>query len=755
MKSQRGGGGRVKHQSPANENREHTRALAQVEQLLQIAMAHHRGGQVSEAESVYRKVLLLSPNHPDALHLLGVLLHNAGDKARALELIARSIAANPQNALAHNSRGAVYASQGEFDKALESYTQAIQLNRNYVDAYANRAAAARALNQHCAALQDCDSALRLNPNAAAVWYCRGSLLGSLGDHGAALESFDRVILLQPQNADASHDRGVALTKLTRYREAVESFDKAIALGPDIDYVYCNRGAALYGLGEYEAALKSYDRAIDLRPQYPEALHYRGCLLMELKRYEDALSSFDRAFAFNPELKYLQGERLQTKRLVCEWTDDSTQCRQIEKQVESGRRVVMPFSMLGICSSAAVEKKAAEIYVRDSFPSSSVAAARPRRAGRDRICIGYFSGDFREHAVSFLMAEIFERHNRDRFEIVGFSFGKNTNDPMQIRISKAMDRFVNVQSMSDPDLVHLSRELEVDVAIDLMGHTTHSRTQVFADRVAPVQVNYLGLPGTMGAGFIDYLIADETLIPESSRKDYAEKIVYLPDCFQANDLRPLCSPAPSSRARHGLPENGFVFCCFNNHHKINPETFDIWMRILGRVEGSILWLLEGCAPASSNLRKEAAKRGIAQERLVFAGNLPFAEHLARQRCADLFLDTLPFNAGATASAALRAGLPLVTCMGEKFAGRMAASLLRAIGMPDLITTSPAAYENLAVEIALTAGRVQGLKIRLEQNLHSAPLFDATRFTRHLEAAYTIMYERSLEGLPPEHILVPRF
>jgi predicted O-linked N-acetylglucosamine transferase (SPINDLY family) len=376
---------------------------------------------------------------------------------------------------------------------------------------------------------------------------------------------------------------------------------------------------------------------------------------------------------------------------------------------------------------------------------------PRRPQRDKIRIGYFSADFHQHAVSVQMIDLFEQHDRSKFEIIGFSFGPNLTDEMTQRVAAAMDQFVDVRSLSDREIADLSRKLEVDIAIDLMGFTEHFRLGIFTHRAAPIQVNYLGYPGTAGADCIDYLIADSTLVPEAARPHYTEKIVYMPDSFQANSRHPI-SEKPPTRAEQGLPEQGFIFCCFNLSYKIGPATFAIWMRILHRVEGSVLWLLASNPLAEANLRKEAAQRGIDPERLIFAQRLPLAEHLSRQRLAGLFLDTLPFNAGATASPALWAGLPVLTCMGETFAGRMGASLLRAIDLPELITTTPADYENLAIELALDPERLQSIREKLDRNRLTAPLFDTPRFTRNLEAAYSAIHARHHAGLPPDHIHV---
>ncbi len=368
-------------------------------------------------------------------------------------------------------------------------------------------------------------------------------------------------------------------------------------------------------------------------------------------------------------------------------------------------------------------------------------------------MGYFSPDFRNHAVSILMAEVFETHDRSKFEVVAFSLGPDTRDEMRGRLEKGFERFVDVHGKSDEQIALLARSMELDIAVDLGGFTEGCRPRVLAMRAAPLQVSYIGYLGTLGAPYMDYLIADPVIVPEAHQEHYAEKIIYLPS-YQANDSQRRIAQREFSREELGLPAQGFVFCCFNNNYKITPPTFDSWMRILHRVAGSVLFLYAGSATAQGNLSKEAVKRGIDPARVVFGQRLPPAQYLARYRAADLFLDTLPYNAGTTASDALWVGLPVLTCLGDTFAGRVAGSLLTAIGLPELITRTQSQYEDMAVALALDRGRLAGIKQRLAQNRHTQPLFDTPRFTRHLEAAYTQIYERYLAGLAPRHLYVGR-
>jgi predicted O-linked N-acetylglucosamine transferase (SPINDLY family) len=724
-----------------------------VDGILNQAVAHHQAGQLAQAEALYRQVLQAAPDQPDALRLLGLIALQVGQYAMALPLLDKAIQARPGFAEAYADRGNALHRLQQYQAAVESYDQAIRLKPGFAEAYSDRGVALFMLGQYQADLESCDQAIRLKPDLAAAHGNRAAALLRLRQFQPALESCDRAIRLNPGLVEAHGNRGSALLQLQQYPAALESCDKAIALKPDYVEAHNNRGGALHGLGQYEAALESYDKAVQLSPGYAEGWSNRGNVLYQLKDYPAALESYDKAVLLNPAGEYLLGMRVHAKRSICDWEGIEDQCRQIEQRIGRDERVAHPFVILDISGSLEVQRKAAEILVRDKFPPRFTVPFS-RRPQRDRIRIGYYSADFRDHPMCSLMAEIFERHDRSRFEILGFSFGPDEDDEMRTRVSAAMDRFVDVRNLPDREVARLSRELEVDIAVDLMGFTDNSRTGIFAERVSPIQVSYLGYIGTMGADYIDYLIADRTVIPEASRGHYLEKIVSLPDCFQANDSKRLASTKRFTRGEEGLPEQGFVYCCFNNSFKITPAIFDLWMRILGQVEGSVLWLLESNRWAAGNLRKEAARRGISPDRLIFAGRLPLNEHLTRQSLADLFLDTLPYNAGATASHALWAGLPILTCMGEAFASGMAASLLHAIGLPELVTVKGDEYETLAVELALNPQQYLEIREKLMRNRLTAPLFDVSGFTRHLEAAYTAMHERHRLGLAPEDIEVAR-
>ena len=589
------------------------------------------------------------------------------------------------------------------------------------------------------------------PNSAEAHSHLGVALGHLGRHAEALACAERAVALKPEYADAHYNRGVALGDLARYAEALKSYERAIALRADHAEAYNNRGIALAHFGRHAEALESYERAIALRPDYADAHHNRAAGLADVKRHAEAMESYERALQLKPDADFLYGDWLHARMHVCAWDDIDVYLGRLIEKIERHEKACQPFQALAMTSSAAIQRTAAETWVRDKCPPSQALPPVPRRPRGEKLRLGYFSADFRNHPVSLLAVGMFEHHDRSRFEVTAFSFGPETTDEMSSRVAAAFDRFVDVRDLADADVAALARKLGIDIAIDLGGFTQGNRTGIFAARAAPVQVSYLGYLGTMGAEYIDYLVADNVIIPPESRKHYAEKIAYLPS-YQANDEGRAVADRQFTREELGLPPTGFVFCCFNNNYKITPVIFDVWMRILQKVEGSVLFLYAGTEQAAANLKKEAALRGVAANRLVFGERLPVPEYLARYRSADLFLDTLPYNAGTTASDALWAGLPVLTCAGEAFASRMAASLLHAIHLPELVTTTRDEYEALAVALATEPDRLEGVRQRLAHSRTTAPLFDTQRLTRHVEAAYTAMYERYQAGLPPEHIHV---
>jgi predicted O-linked N-acetylglucosamine transferase (SPINDLY family) len=715
--------------------------------LLEHGLNLHRQGKLKKAKVVYEKVLNLQPNHFDALQFLGVLSIQEKQLIHALRFLSRALKINQKNADCYCNHGNVLQELGRFEEAISSYRQAILIKPD-AETYYNLGKALKGLSRLEEANISYYNAISDKPNFTEAYFNRGLVLQELGRFEEALASYDNAISINPLFVDAYYNKGNTLQELGRFDEAIASYDNAIRLKPNYAESYINCGNALHQLRYLEDAIIRYNVAIKLNPNNADAFYNRGNSLQELQRFDEALESYDKFGEIKKDHDFVLDSMQYLRMSMANWTNWDHQKKALLQKIDSSKNFSNPFLILALVDSLLIHRNCSTLHYKEKYTQGSI----HKTFKKNKIRVGYFSADFYNHATAYLMAELFELHDKNQFEIYAFSFGFSVEDKMQNRLKGNFDKFLDVSEKSDISIAKLSRELEIDIAIDLKGSTAFSRTGIFACRAAPVQVNYLGYPGTMAVDFIDYIIADKTLIPAESKKYYAEKIIYLPDSYQVNDRKKIISDKQFSRAELELPENSFVFCCFNNNFKIQPSTFDGWMRILKAVQGSVLWLLQDNEFASKNLKKEAQERGVEASRLVFAKRHPLEEHLARHRQADLFIDTFPYNAHTTASDALWAGLPVLTLMGESFASRVAASLLTAIDLPELITSTQEHYEALAIELATNPAKLKAIKTKLEANRLTTPLFDTPRFTKHLEEAYAKMYERYHADLPPDHIYI---
>lgn len=544
---------------------------------------------------------------------------------------------------------------------------------------------------------------------------------------------------------------VALHQSGQLDAAETQYKKLLNFLPSNTALLTNLGTIALQKGMLEDAVKIIGKSLQINPNQPIALSNRGLALKDLKRLDEALASYDRAIVLKPDFDFILGYSLHTKMHLCIWNELPKYLNELTHKIDNNEKCAIPFHVLALIDDPAVQKKTAEIYVNEKYPQSHVLPKIDRYSHHSKIRIGYFSADFKNHPVANLTVELYETHDRKQFEIYAFSFGPDTKDQVNLRIRAGVDHFHDVRTLSDKEVAMLSRRFEIDIAVDLGGFTADCRAGIFTIQAAPIQISYIGYLGTMGANYYDYLVADQTIIPKKNQKYYSEKIAYLPS-YQVNDSKQSLPTTVFTRQDLGLPETGFVFCCFNNTFKITPTTFDGWARILKQVEGSVLLLYVENELAKPNLIKEIALRGIDASRLVFGKRLPMLDYLARYRVADLFLDTLPYNAGTTASDALKMGLPVLTLIGESFASRVAASLLNAVNLPELITTTPEQYESLAIDLAMHPEKLKAIKEKLANNLPTAPLYNTPLFTQHLESAYLSMYDRYQNGLDPEHIYV---
>ena len=720
---------------------------------LRRATDFHAQGNLDEAERWLNAILAAKPDNFDSLHLLALVNWQRSRFNEAGSLLVRALGANPKSAKAHANLAGVLLALGRRDEALEWCDRALALDADFATAYRNRAAVLKDLRRLDEALDAIDGGLARTPASAEMLNIRGAILQDMKRLDEAIASYDRALAIQPDFADALSNRGGARSAAKRYTEALTDCDRAIMLKPGLAGAHYHRGLALTGLERHDEAEASYRQALAINSDFPMALLSHAGALGALRRHHEAAADLERALALDPGLDFAKGMLLEARMHCCDWRALDALRADVVRDVRGGKRTSDPFAFLAISDSPRDQLQCARTWTQTLFPPARAPLHRGGSRRRDRVHIAYLSADFREHAVAFLGAGLFEQHDRTRFETTALSYGADDGSAMRARLTRAFERFVDVRQRSDHEIASLMAELDVDIAVDLGGLTGSARTGIFALRPAPVQVNFLGFTGTMGAPYIDYIVADRTVIPEQERDFYAERVVYLPDSFQANDSRRAIAEDTPARSVAGLPDDAFVFCSFNNAFKIEPATFALWMRVLNQVPGSVLWLLGGNEDATANLRREAAALGVAPERLVFAARAAPADHLARHRLASLFLDTLPFNAHTTASDALWAGLPVLTCEGTTFAGRVAASLVRAVGLPELVAHSPTEYEALAVRLATHADELAGFAARLAANRATAPLFDTDRYRRHLEAAYLTMWERHLLGEGPASFAVP--
>jgi predicted O-linked N-acetylglucosamine transferase (SPINDLY family) len=718
------------------------------------ALQLHQQGQLEQAVKLYDQVIEQQPAHAEAHYKRANALNVLGRLDAAVAGYDRALALDEGYANAYCNRGVVLERLGRLPEALDSYGRALAINPADHLTHYNRASVLRQLRRLREALADYERAIALKSDYVQAHVNCGYLLQELGRHVEAAASYERALALGPQTAELHARRAISLAHVHRLPEALASYDRAVASDPAYTDAFIDRGNVLLELMRAEDALASYDRALQLNPQSAEAWRNRAGALMSLNRLSEAIDSFQRALALKPDMHNLLGLCRYARMQICDWSGFDADVASIRSGLEAGRAVCLPLPLAALFDEPRLQRLGAQIWVRDNCPPDESLGAPAGRSDAARIRIGYFSADFRAHPVSFLAAGLFESHDRSRFEVTAFAFGPvGSGDPLRARLERAFEHFVNIDDRSDIQAAQLARQAGIDIAIDLGGFTERARTRIFALRAAPVQVSYLGFPGTSAAPYMDYLVADRTLIPPGSEPYFAEKIIYLPDSYQPNDSKREIAARAFTRADLGLPAAGFVFCCFNRYFKLTPGTFATWMQILGAVEGSVLWLSEADALVVHNLRRAAAERGISPDRLIFAPRMPsMADHLARQRAADLFLDTLPFNAHTTASDALAAGLPVLTCAGHTLAGRVAASLLNAVGLPELITTTQEEFRQLAVRLATHPDELRRLRQKLLDGRPTAPLFDTLRFTRALESALGQIHARAQAGLSPEHLHV---
>jgi protein O-GlcNAc transferase len=725
------------------------------------AYAHSNRGNVlrdlsriDEAIASLTQAIRLKPDFAQAYCNRSGILEFVGQLEPAMADLERALECAPGDHQTHLSLGNVLHRMGRLAQALQAYQQALTWMPGNPVALSNMGATLMELQRFDEAEQALNDALALKPSFAQALNNRANVFTATHRPSQALVDIEHALRLAPDFADAWLNRGNVLQDLKRFAEAVASYDRSLALRPDYAQCINNKGNALREMMKPGEALALYEEAIALRPDYAEAHYHRAILLQDLQRYEEAEAAFGQAVRLKEDHPKLYGEWIASRMMICAWDGLDALVDRLATKIREGKNASTTFPLLSCGLTGELVQQCAAAYVRDQCPDRSWRFSPPPTQADRRIRIGYFSSDFRSHAVAQLAAGMFECHDREQFEVWGLNVASFPADAMTQRIDRALGGLVQLGGLSVDDVVAQVRALNLDIAVDLNGHTKGANLHIFANRVAPIQVNYLGYPGTSGAPYFDYILADPTTIPLAHLSHYSEKVAHLTHCYLPSDTGGVIPDTPMARVQHGLPENGFVFCCFNNSYKIGPAVFRVWMRLLGAVPGSVLWLSSFNPGAIRHLQDEARQCGIDPARLVFAPRMQHhADHLARHKLADLFLDTSPYNAHTTAHDALRAGLPVLTCLGEAFQGRVAASLLRAIGLPELVTESLADYEALALELTQKPGCLAALRQRLAQNQSSYPLFDTQGFTQDIESVFASMWARHRGGLAPAHLLRP--
>ncbi len=708
-------------------------------------------GEFEQAIHFLKAALLKSQPFFEAAHNLGLAFANQARHPEAVEYFRQAIQLNPHSFEALSNLGNSYKNLGQAENALPHQEKALEIAPKNPQCWVNLGVTLNELKQYQKALDAFDQAIQLQENYGEAWSNKGIVLKELGLYEDALKAQDIALEINPQDAHAWSNKSVIYLALLRHKDALHACEQAITLQPQFAEAFYNQGIAFQELKQSAYAMQSFSLAVKISPDYQDAWVHLGNACFSNKNYPEALRAYQTALDINPDYPFLFGMMLHTKQQMCHWKDFDADLKTLNTQAQLGEKISPPFQFVTLSDDEALQLQVAKTWSQDKYPSKPISSAL-QTSSSNKIRIGYFSADFHNHATAYLMAEFFELHNKDRFEISAFSYGPKLNDEMRNRLLTSFDRFIEVSELTDQLIAEQSRGLKIDIAIDLKGYTQDGRPGIFSFRAAPIQINYLGYPGTIGSQHMDYIMADPLLIPQESQAFFSEKVIYLPNSYQTNDSRRKISDTAVTRAQMNLPEDAFVFCCFNNSYKITPEIFGAWMRILKSVPNSVLWLLKDNTWATENILNEALAKGVASERIIFAGRMNSAEHLGRQRLADLFLDTAPCNAHTTASDALWSGLPLLTLRAPCFAGRVASSLLNALELPELITSSLEDYERLAIQLAIEPNLLKNIKEKLACNRLTAPLFNTQLLTTQIENAYSQVYESQQKGLSPNHLYI---
>lgn len=683
--------------------------------LCQHAESAFKSANYELARNIYSKIIELDPKNIKAIEGEAYCLANLGNHSAAFAHLEKICDWPEVSAQALYFLGSYYLEKKNIKKAILQFNRSLNIAGDYFEALHDLAAA----------------------------------YATQGDIKSAYWNYQKALAFEKKSKDLYLNLGDLAMMLQKFLDARAYYLKAAELDQSCMYAWLGYGVSSAKLGRYEDALMAFERVIQIDPRCSDVWVHQGDIYNLLKRHDLAAKSYQNAKKLFPSTPFIAGKILHQMMLACHWEFYEDLLEEINIGLRNGERVAEPFGFQALSNSESDLKLCAKTYAEFYFnPLGNFALSKKH----SKIKVGYICGEFRDQATSILMAGVYESHNKQDFEIYAFDNGLDDGSPLRKRIEKAFDHFIDIKNITDHDAAKMIAEMEIDILINLNGYFGASRQSIFAYKPAPIQVNYLGFPGTLGANYMDYLIADDTVIPPASYQHYCEKIVSLPNCYQSNDSKRKISDKNFKRSDFGLPDNKFIYCCFNNNYKITPDTFNIWMDILKGTENTVLWLLKDNPLAMNNLLIEAEKRGVSKDRIFFAERIKPEEHLERHQLADLFLDTHPYNAHTTASDAIWAGLPILTYPGTTFPGRVTSSLLSALGVPELIADSQNDYLEKAIKFAAIPESLLIIRQKLKLRRGTSNLFNTAEFTRNIEAAFKLMYSRYLEGLPAEHLRV---
>ena len=702
----------------------------------------------------YDKCLQLNSHNLNAHINKGVSLLKTKLFKKALLSLDSALKLDPKNFNATVNKAQCFYMLKDYKTAINIYNILIHNYKDNFFGYYQNCKIFMKINDYKNALNNIDNAIRLNPQNHEVYYLKASILAKLKLYNEAITYYDRTILLKKDHYQTYNDKGNIFFLKNNFDEAIIFYKQAININNDYSSAHYNLGKAYLSMGKLHASLEQFTLAVKKKPDFIECFNYIGIVFRELKEYAKAYSYFKKALMLDPNNNTYLSNLIFLQMNINHWSFEIDIQKETIFDYDFQDKIDTPFVSIVSSDDPKLHQKIAQNYIKKMLTSESVINYKFNQKNQKKFKIGYFSSDFTTHPVSQLLVELIEKHDRSKFEIIAFSLKKRNNkDPLKRRLLSSFDKFIEVENLETKEIVNMSRSFPLDIAIDLNGHTKFARTEIFLKRVAPIQINFLGYPGTMGTNVYDYIIADEIVLPPKNQKFYQEKVVYLPHSYQVNPSKREISNKIFKKTELGLPEKGFIFCCFNNNYKILPKTFKIWMKILKNVKNSVLWLQPTNDVSKTNLYEEANKAGIDKNRLIFATYInEMSDHLARIKVADLFLDTYPYNAQTTASDALWVGLPILTRMGNSFSSKVAASLLNSVGLQDLITNNDETYMQIAITLGNNPNKVNHIKQKLIESKNTSTLFNIKLYTNNLEQAFELMIGKLKKNSSAENITI---